>query len=143
MPILGEIVRSVVGGALKVAGTLSPAELKRAAGVEPHPKVRERILIVRHVLARNTVPHTSAAFSLSERQIRVWIHRYNKEGLAGLRDRPKPGQPVHLKPQLLAAFKARIAAGATTQDGVCALRGKDIQRVLREEFQAPYSLDGV
>ena len=132
-----------MGAALKVTGTLSVVDLKRAAAAESHPKVRERILIVRHVFAGNSVPQTSMAFSLGERQIRVWIHRYNREGLAGLRDLPKPGQPAHLKPERIAAFKARIEAGATPGDGVCVLRGKDIQRLLRKEFEAVYSLDGV
>ncbi len=136
-------LRGGVRPALKVGGKLSCAELKRAAGAEIHPKVRERILIVRHVLAGNSVPAASGAFSLSERQIRVWIHRYNREGVSGLRDRAKPGQPIHLKPELVEAFKARIEAGARPGDGVCVLRGKDIQRALRDEFQAQYSLVGV
>lgn len=128
---------------LKVGGKLSCAELKQLAAGEAHPKVRERILIVRHVLAGNSVPQASEAFSLSERQIRVWIHRYNREGLSGLRDRAKPGQPTHLKPELVEAFKARIENGPRSGDGVCVLRGKDIQRLLREEFQAKYSMVGV
>ena len=132
-----------MGVALKVAGELSVADLKNAANTERHPKVRERILIVRAILGGSTVPEAGAAFSLSERQIRTWVHRYNQDGLAGLRDRPKPGQPVHLKSEFLNAFKARIDAGATPADQVCVLRGKDIQRILREEFHAEYSVDGV
>jgi len=136
-------LREGVRPTLQVGGKLSCAELKQAAAAERHPKVRERILIVRHVLAGNSVPQASEAFSLSDRQIRVWIHRYNREGLPGLRDRPKPGQPAHLKPELVEAFKARIEAGARPGDGVCVLRGQDIQRILREGFQAEYSLVGV
>lgn len=105
--------------------------------------MRERILIIRYILAGNSVQQASAAFPLSERQIRVWIHRYNRDGLQGLLDRPKPGQPTHLKPEFVEAFQARIDAGATDKDGVCVLRGTDIQRLLRDEFQAEYSLDGV
>jgi transposase len=132
-----------VGSALKVIATLSAVDLKHAAAAESHPKIRERILIVRYILAGNSIPQAGAAFSLKERQIRVWVHRFNCEGLAGLRDRIKPGQPVRIKPERIAAFKARIEAGAQPSDGVCVLRGKDIQRILRDEFQAIYSLDGV
>ena len=140
---LGGRLRGGVRPPLNVGGKLSCAELKQAAAAESHPKVRERILIVRHVLAGNSVPQAGEVFSLSERQIRVWIHRYNQEGLSGLRDRAKPGQPTHLKPELVEAFKARIEAGAKPGDGVCVLRGQDIQRILREAFQAEYSLVGV
>jgi transposase len=132
-----------VGGALKVGGSLSADELKRLAASETHLKVRERILIVRYVLMGNTIPQTATVFPLSERQIRVWIGRYNTEGLAGLKDRPKPGQPVRLKPEFMESFKARLDAGPRIEDGVCVFRGKDLQRILRSEFQAEYSLDGV
>ena len=33
------------------------------------------------------------------RRLRDWVHRYNAEGLAGLRDRPRPGPQPRLTPE--------------------------------------------
>ena len=41
------------------------------------------------------------------------------------------------------AFKPRLDAGPTDADGgVCTLRGKDVVRILEQEFGVRYSLDG-
>jgi transposase len=80
---------------------------------------------------------------MSERQLRNWVHRYNAEGVAGLRDRPRPGQPPHLASDQVERFKQRIRAGARPEDEVCVLRGTDVQRILQKEFEAAYSLPGV
>ena len=40
-------------------------------------------------------------------------------------------------------FKARLTAPPTPQDNVCALRGSDIQRILRQEFGVLRELSSV
>ena len=90
-----------------------------------------------------TVPEAANALGMSERQVRNWVHRYNAEGVAGLGDRPRPGQPPHLTVDQVERFKERIRKGARPEDRVCALRGMDVRRILQEEFEAQYSLPGV
>jgi transposase len=53
------------------------------------------------------------------------------------------GQPCRLNDEQLASMRARIAAGPKESDGVCSLRGQDLQRIIREEYGLGYSLDGV
>ena len=127
---------------LSVHASLSPDELAKIAKKEPNPRVRQRLLVVRLVVMGNTVPQAAKAVGLRERQSRNWIHRFNAKGINGLRDRPRPGQPVKLPRQKEQAFQARLKKGAGRQDPTGNLRGKDIQSILREEFGADYSLGG-
>lgn len=90
----------------------------------------------------NTVSQAAKAVGLKQRQSHNWIHRFNDEGLHGLRDRPQPGQPVKLPLQKEKAFRERIAKGAGKKDSTRNLRVKDILRILREEFGADYCLGG-
>jgi transposase len=90
----------------------------------------------------NNVPQAAKAVGLKQRQARNWIHRFNAEGVNGLRDRPRPGQPVKLPRQKEQAFRERVEKGAIQKDLTRNLRVKDIQRILREEFGADYCLGG-
>jgi transposase len=69
--------------------------------------------------------------------------RYEAEGLEGLADRPRPGQPKHLKTQDEAAFLARVHAGPPAHSGLAEWRGEDLRELLQREFEAHYSLSGV
>lgn len=42
-----------------------------------------------------------------------------------------------------AELRARLEAGPRESDGVCTLRGRDVQRILDEEFGVKYSLQAV
>ena len=127
---------------LTVQTNLTPDDLAKIAKKEPNPRVRQRLLAVRLVVMGNTVPQAAKAVGLKQRQSRNWIHRFNEEGLHGLKDRPRPGQPVKLPRQKEQAFRERIAEGAGKKDSTPNLRVKDIQRILREEFGADYCLGG-
>ena len=78
---------------------------------------------------------------LSPQAAYIWLKRYNAKGVAGLTDRLRSGRPRRLQAEQTAAFKARLTGGAEG-DGVVALRGRDARRILREEFDADYSLTG-
>jgi len=122
--------------------SLTPDELAKIAKKEPNPRVRQRLLAVRLVVMGNTVPKAAKAVGLKQRQSRNWIHRFNAEGVDGLRDRQRPGQPVKLPRQKEQAFRERIQKGASPKDPTRNLRVKDIQRILREEFGADYCMGG-
>ena len=128
---------------LKITYTITAAALAAAAKEEKNARVRTRITAMRIILSGRTVPAVSEELALGEWQLRKWVHRFNAEGLSGLQDRPHRGQPPKLSPDKVDEFRQRIRKGATDADGVCALRGKDIQRILSEEFGAKYTIWGV
>ncbi len=133
----------MVRPALRVDDSLTAGELAKRAKRQQDARIRARILAIRYMRLGHTVPEAANALGVSERQLRTWVHRYNAEGIQGLRDRPRPGQPPHLALDRVERFSERVRSGPRPQDGVCTLRGVDLQRILQEEFNAKYSLPGV
>jgi transposase len=124
---------------LKIDAEWTEPALAEVARKEPDARVRQRILAIRLLVMGRTVPQAAPVVGLKERQVRNWVHRFQAEGLEGLRDRPRPGQPKHLPTKDEESFKVRIRR----QPRGRILRGPDIQHLLREEFGAAYSLGGV
>lgn len=78
------------------------AELRRLARREVG-RVSERIRMVLLSDRRYTVLQIAAIFECSEATVRAWIARFEAEGVAGLRDRPRAGRP---RPPAAAAREA-------------------------------------
>jgi transposase len=108
--------------------------LEQAAREESKGRVRDRIRAV--VLARRgwTAPEIAACLSVSRRAVQDWIRWYNEGGLRNLPDAPRPGQPRKCPQEHFDAVKRRILDGPREEDGVCTLRGQDVQRILAAEF---------
>lgn len=110
---------------------------------ERDARQRDRCRIVLLALQGNTALQIGDRVGCSRRTVQHWVYRYRDEGLEGLRERLRPGQPKRLATASEEAFRKRLETGPTADDGVCTLRGRDIQRILDEEFGAKYSLQGV
>jgi transposase len=72
-----------------------------------------------------------------------WLDRYRHLGVDGLYDLPRSGRPTMLEKELESKFIRRVLDGATEQDGVSVLKGKNIVAFLSSEFGVSYSLSGV
>jgi transposase len=104
--------------------------------------MRIRVLAIRYLLQGHTTAEAAQVFACSESQVRQWVHRYNTEGLEGLRERPRRGRPTLLAAGRVEAFKEQVRRGSVETQGSAALRGLDIRHLLVEEFEAPYSQSG-
>ena len=122
---------------------LTAAELRSAASKTNDARAARRMLALALVLEGSDRKTAAESCGMERQTLRDWVHRYNAELVAGLRDRPRPGQPPHLTVDQVERFKERIRKGARSEDRVCVLRGMDVQRILQEEFEAQYSLPGV
>lgn len=74
--------------------------------------------------------------------VEEWSYRYRDDGIGALRPKKQPGRKPKLARERHQEFKARIAAGPREGDGVCTLRGKDAVRILNQEHQVAYTLNG-
>jgi transposase len=79
----------------------------------------------------------------SPRFVDEWAGRYRRGGLAALVPRKPPGAAPKLSPAQEARLKARLDAGPLPADGVCALRGKDVVRILQAEFGVRHTIGSV
>ena len=118
------------------------AEIEQLARNERDGRVRQRLWAMKFMAQGQTVPEVAERLDMGESTVRKWTHRFNAEGPDGLRDRPRSGQPPKLALELVGDFRVRVAGGAQPDDGVCALRAQDFQRILAAEYAANYSLGG-
>jgi hypothetical protein len=87
------------------------AELRRLARSESG-RVCQRVLMIANML--EGIDHEEAArlAGLSRSAAYEWHNRYEEEGIAGLRDRPRPGRPPRVEAATAVRFKERIVASA-------------------------------
>ena len=72
------------------------------------------------------------------------MRRYNEEGIAGLRDRPRPGRPCALDEGRQAALKALILRGPKLgRDGCAAWRVRDRCGLVERRFGVRYGESGM
>jgi len=90
-----------------------------------------------------TCPEIMAITAAARRTIQQWVHKYNKQGIAGLRDKPRPGTPTKLPRRKEIKLRKRIEAGPTKDDGVSVLNGPAIRRIIEREFGVLYSRQGL
>ena len=114
------------------------ADLIRA---EARAKRARRLTAVRLALLGHAAPAIAAQVLLSQRQVRTWVSRYNANGLDGLADLKGRGRRGPLDPEQQQRLKRRLLAGPTSADGCCAFRGRDVRRILQEEFGVLRCLD--
>ena len=109
-------------------------ELRRVYRRETSAKQSRRLQIVILAAQQQTAEAIGHQVGLSPRQVQYWVRRYNREGVTGLADRDGRGPKPLLTAEEADRLRVRLDAGPKPQDGVCTLRGKDVQRILAEEF---------
>ena len=67
--------------------------------------------------------------------LRDWVHRYDEEGLAGLRDRRRPGPRPRLTPEQEAELETALDRGPDPErDGVVRWRRTDLRALIEARF---------
>lgn len=127
---------------LRVTFAITMDEVLALEKREKRAVVRCRLALVRLVLGGMAASKAGALLGIHPSRACDWITRFNASGVEGLIDLPKQPRRSCLRPEQEENFKARVRNGATARDGVNVLRGKDFQRILRDEFAASCSLGG-
>jgi transposase len=128
---------------MDVKDHLPLGELRRLERVEKDADRAKRLRIIILGMEGWTAPAVAMAVGLTRRICQRWVRRYNEEGLAGLDDRRGREPRLPLSPADQERVRQRLDAGPQAQDEVCSLRGKDVQRILAQEFRLLRSLAGV
>jgi transposase len=127
---------------LKITYQITAKKISNLIRTEKDGRVRQRLMAMKFILQGQTIPQVARRMDIAERPLRKWLHRFNEKGPTGLRDAPRSGQPPKINPEHIEKFKQRIRQGVTEKDNVCSFRGKDIQEILKKEFNCQYSLGG-
>ena len=117
-------------------------DLGRSLKKEKRAVNQIRVRAVLSVAKGERIPAVAKAIMASERAIRNWVHRYNREGLAGILDR-RTGRICRLGEEDLNVLKKTILFGPKCREEVGGFVGEDVRKILKEEFDVQYSLDGI
>jgi len=111
-------------------------ELRSLARMESDPKMVLRLHAVALAKSGKTAPQVAAEVGYSRRGVQSWVHWYNQGGVEELRHQGGQGRKPTLSQQEREKLKQRLNGGPLPErdQGVCTLRGRDVQRILREEF---------
>src|SRR5436305_1234647 len=122
----------------------TPAELRALARRERDGRVSARLRALANALDGMSRDQAARAAGMDRQTLRDWVHRYNAEGVEGLRDRPRPGRPCALDEGRQAALKALILRGPRLErDGCVAWRARDLRELAERRFGVRYSESGV
>ena len=97
------------------------------------------------VLAKQgrTAGDIAQALGCSLRAVKNWVAQYNRGGIAALDERPRAGRPRLLTPEHYPRLKRRLDDPPRPEDGVCTLRGLDVQRIVAQEYGVAMGLQAV
>ena len=85
-----------MGAPLPIRDDIPAAQLRRLARQETNGRVACRLLALANVLDGMSREDAAGRAGMDRQTLRDWVIRFNAEGIAGLRDRPKSGRPTWL-----------------------------------------------
>ena len=107
-------------------------------------RVSSRLLALANALDGMSRDEAARAAGTDRQTLRDRVHRYDAEGVEGLRDRPRPGRPCALDEGRQAALKGLILRGPKLErDGCVAWRARDLRALVERRFEVRYSEGGV
>ncbi len=109
-------------------------------------KQRDRLRAVELAIAGEPTTDIVRMLGRSRGFVQRWCYVYRDHGLSEVVSQPPPGRPTRLPAAQHDVFRRRVLAGprpGVEGDGVCALRGRDLIRILEDEFFVRYELSGL
>src|SRR3954470_11591254 len=92
---------------------LDAGELRREAGPCPAARAARRMLGLELVLEGASREAAARCAGMDRRTLRDWVHRYNAEGIEGLRDRRRPGRGRGSRPRRRPSWRRPWTRGRT------------------------------
>lgn len=113
----------------------SAAELRAIAGKSDDAAQVRRLLALALVLDGDSRSGAAARSGMDRQTLCDWVHRYNDEGIDGLKSRSSPGRAPFLTDAQKAELKALVIAGPDPErDGVVRWRCADLRKEVARRF---------
>ena len=116
------------------------AKLAALARRERDAEQKDRLVAALHACRGEETLRIAGMLCRSRAFVQRWAYAYRDGGIAALKEQPRGGSKPKLRGEAAQKLAARIDAGPTPGDKVCTLRGKDVQRIAREELGTDLSL---
>jgi transposase len=112
------------------------SELRGLAAKSKDGAEVRRLLALALVLDGRSRTEAAEQAGMDRQTLRDWVHRYNDDGLKGLKTRTAPGRVPVLTEQQMAEFKELVAKGPDPEiHGVVRWRCCDLQEEVARRFQ--------
>ena len=129
---------------LLIRDDIGSEELRRRARRESDGRISARLIAIANALEGMDRASAARLAGMDRQTLRDWVHRYNEEGIAGLRNRPAPGRKPKLTEGQMAALKAVVLAGPDPAvDKIGRWRIVDLRRWVEERWGISYSETGM
>jgi transposase len=127
-----------MGKPIAITRTESSANgLRELAARTRDGDVVRRVLAIAMVLEGHSREEVARLNGMDRQTLRDWVHRYNRDGVAGLISRVSPGRPAALNDERMEEFRALVLEGPKLErNGVIRWRCAD----LRAEIAARWSV---
>lgn len=113
----------------------SASDLRREARRVKDSDQTRRLLALALVLEGHSRSEAARQTGMDRQTLRDWVIRYNAEGVAGLRDRPRPGRPRQLNQAQLAELARLVEAGPDIElHKIVRWRCIDLQAEIKARF---------
>lgn len=117
--------------------------LRTLAAKERDAEQKDRWLSALHAASGEETEQIQKMLVRSRGFVQRWAYAYRDGGIDALHDTPRGGSRPKIGGQLREKLRERLDAGPRAEDRVCTLRGKDIQRIAREELGVRVGLSSV
>lgn len=119
-------------------------ELRGLARKEKSGRVASRMLAIANALSGMSREMSARLAGMERQTLRDWVHRFNDEGVEGLRDRPRAGRRRELDAAGRQALCERVERGPDPEtDGLARWRCVDLKKWLEKERGVSYHENSV
>lgn len=119
------------------------ARLKALARREADAEQRDRLRAARLAIEGVETAEVQRRLDRSRGFVQRWAYASRDGGIDAIARVPHPGKPPKLPESLHERLRARLDAAPTDSDKVCTLRGRDVQRIARDELGVDLSVSSV
>ncbi len=113
----------------------SAAAVRRKACQASDPDQARRLLAIASILSGASRGDAAKSAGMERQTLRDWVHRYNAEGVEGLKGRPQLGRKPILGPEHLGEFDKLVETPPDpVKDGVVRWRCADLKSQIERRF---------
>jgi transposase len=125
--------------AIAIVHHVEPEELRRLGRLQTSGRMASRMFAIANVLDGLSREEAATHAGMERQCLRDWVHRFNAEGVEGLRDRPHKGRPRRMHEGIEKAFSERVDKGPDADtDKLVRWRRVDLQAWLKSEHAISY-----
>jgi transposase len=121
---------------MKLIPKNSYEEVKLAYTIEINGRIKQRLLIILRAFKTKSSYKIAEQVNISHTKVQRWIKRFNKKGISGLKDKPRPGSPAKLSKIQLKELDTELSREKEFSVG---WRTLEVKKMISDFFSVNYT----